>query len=91
MTVEPRSTDDEIAMNLRLLRTPIGAPWSGRTRYAAAMFFHQRGDMSDEALEVFRVLSRLDSEDPARLLRASGVDMSSFELGLLRAGSVGHR
>ena len=61
--------DEETRRNWNLIRTPAGVEWSGRTRYAAAMAFHQRGEMSAEVLEVYRICSRLDSEDPLSVLR----------------------
>lgn len=53
----------------RMINTPIGEAWSGRTRYAAAMTFHQAGQMSAEALEIYRITSRLDGEDPLGVLK----------------------
>lgn len=45
-----------------------GARHSGRARYAAAMSLYQRGELSSEALEVYRICSLLDDQDPAPLL-----------------------
>ncbi|MCA0432997.1 MAG: hypothetical protein LCH46_07005 [Proteobacteria bacterium] len=59
-------------MQLALLHAPLGGEGSGRVRYAAAMYFRMAGEISDEALEVYRILSRLDAEDPAPLLRQLG-------------------
>ena len=61
--------DEETLENWTLIRTPPGTEWSGRTRYAAAMFFFQNGEMSAEVLEVYRICSRLDDEDPLDVLR----------------------
>ena len=61
--------DEETLENWTLIRTPPGTEWSGRTRYAAAMFFFQKGEMSAEVLEVYRICSRLDDEDPLDVLR----------------------
>ncbi|MDG4903588.1 MULTISPECIES: hypothetical protein [unclassified Mesorhizobium] len=47
--------------------------WSGRTRYAAAMFFFKRGEMDAETLEVYRICARLDHEDPLPIIRDRGV------------------
>jgi hypothetical protein len=66
-----RSLSDDEA--LAQLLTPIGVPGSGRQRYAAAMHFNRKGQMSDAALEVFRILSPLDAENPAGLLQARGL------------------
>lgn len=50
------------------LYAPLGLPGSGRRRYAAAMALRQAGQLSDLALEAFRVCSPLDHEDPSGLL-----------------------
>ncbi|PWW04057.1 hypothetical protein DFR52_101747 [Hoeflea marina] len=52
-----------------LVATPPGGEWSGRARYAAAMYFYQRGEMPAEVLEVYRISSRLDAEDAVDVLR----------------------
>ena len=57
--------DDEVRENWMLVNTPLGEEWSGRTRYAAAMFFHKRGEMSAEALEVYRHLLAPRPSGPA--------------------------
>jgi hypothetical protein len=66
--------DQETAEQWALVNTPLGEPWSGRTRYAAAMYFYKRGELSAEALEVYRLCSRLDLEDPLPIIRERGVD-----------------
>jgi hypothetical protein len=65
--------DAEAAENWVLVNTPLGEPWSGRARYAAAMFFYQRGDMDAGTLEVYRICSRLDSEDPLPIIHERGI------------------
>lgn len=47
---------------------PLGLPGSGRHRYAAAMTLFQAGLISEAALEVYRICSPLDAQDPASLL-----------------------
>ena len=59
----------EAEENWRLIKTPLGEPWSGRARYAAAMYFHKAGLMDSSVLEIYRALSRLDDEDPVTALR----------------------
>ncbi|WP_043625273.1 hypothetical protein [Ensifer sp. ZNC0028] len=61
--------DDEEKRHWEMIRLPVGTEWSGRARYAAAMFFYQHGLMDAETLEVYRICSRLDAEDPAAVLR----------------------
>ena len=46
---------------------------AGLIRYAAAMYFHSRGLVSAEALEVYRICSPLDHEDLFALLEARGL------------------
>lgn len=78
MTDKFPATNEEIAENLRLIRTPVGQPWSGRTRYAAAMFLYQAGLMGGDALEVYRILSRLDHEDPEAALKTIGMSVDGI-------------
>lgn len=61
--------DDETKQHWEMIKLPVGAEWSGRARYAAAVFFYQQGLMNAETLEVYRICSRLDAEDPAAVLR----------------------
>lgn len=55
------------------LETPPGGENSGRVRYAAAMHFFQRGMLSRQALEVYRVCAKLDAEDPRASLSQLGL------------------
>ena len=58
----------EFQRQLGYLHISVGVPGSGRVRYAAAMYFHGLGQLSDGALEVYRVLSSRDGADPHLLL-----------------------
>ncbi|MFZ1660937.1 MAG: dimethylsulfonioproprionate lyase family protein [Paracoccaceae bacterium] len=69
--ITPVTPDDFRA--LEDLRAPCGQPGSGRVRYAAAMYFNRSRRLSDAALEVFRICSPLDHEDPAGLLTTRGL------------------
>jgi hypothetical protein len=71
--------DTETAEQWALVTTPLGEPWSGRTRYAAAMYFHKRSELSAEALEVYRLCSRRDSEDPLPIIRERGAGKEWLE------------
>ncbi|PWJ84906.1 hypothetical protein C7441_104174 [Pseudaminobacter salicylatoxidans] len=79
--------DAEFAEQWRLINTPLGEEWSGRTRYAAAMYFHKRGDMDAEVLEIYRTCSRLDSQDPLPIIRDRGVGKDW--LGRMEKGKQG--
>lgn len=79
--------DAEFAEHWQLINTPLGKEWSGRTRYAAAMYFHKRGDMDAETLEVYRICSRLDSQDPLPIIRDHGVGKDW--LGRMEKGKQG--
>jgi len=79
--------DAEFAEQWRLINTPLGEEWSGRTRYAAAMYFHKRGDMDAEVLEVYRICSRLDSQDPLPIIHDRGVGKDW--LGRMEKGKQG--
>ena len=65
--------DTETQEQWELVNTPLGEPWSGRARYAAAMYFYKQGELPPEALEVYRLCSRLDGEDPLSIMRDRGV------------------
>lgn len=71
--------DAEAAEQWALVNTPLGEPWSGRTRYAAAMYFYKRGELSAEALEVYRLCARLDTKDPRPIIRERGVGKGWLE------------
>jgi hypothetical protein len=62
--------DDEERRNWHLILTPAGEAWSGRTRYAAAMYFFEKGEMSADVLEIYRICARLDGEDAVDALEA---------------------
>lgn len=62
--------DEETRAQWRLLLTPAGDAWSGRARYAAAMYFYQKGEMTPQVLEIYRICSRLDHEDAVDALKA---------------------
>jgi len=65
--------DAEALEQWELVNTPLGETWSGRTRYAAAMYFYKRGELTSEVLEVYRLCARLDREDPLAIIRVRGV------------------
>ena len=61
---------DEDRDNWALILTPVGEEWSGRARYAAAMYFYRKNEMSAEVLEIYRICSRIDHEDAVDALKA---------------------
>jgi hypothetical protein len=67
------SADDIEREQWALINTPLGQEWSGRTRYAAAMYFNRRREMDAETLEIYRICSRLDWEDPLAILRSHSI------------------
>ncbi|TIT00924.1 MAG: hypothetical protein E5W72_24180 [Mesorhizobium sp.] len=70
---DKHDVDAEASEQWELVNTPLGEKWSGRTRYAAAMFFYKRGEMSAETLEVYRICARLDATDPLPIIRDRGI------------------
>lgn len=67
MTAEDRA--------LAALATPVGAEGSGRVRYGGAMALYAAGRIGAEVLEVYRICSPLDGEDPQALLAARGLSL----------------
>ena len=63
------------------LSTAIGQPGSGKVRYGAAMYFYARGDMPADMLEIYRLCSKLDREDPIKVARFEGIPVPPFVLG----------
>lgn len=53
-------TSDEDFTQLELLHAPLGEPGSGRTRYAAAMYFHRQDLLDDVTLESYRIACKED-------------------------------
>jgi Mor family transcriptional regulator len=84
--------DGETRENWQLILTPTGGEWSGRARYAAAMYFFKLGEMTAEVLEIYRICSRLDNEDAVDALKAykmgeewiAKVEKARVELGQIR-------
>nr|WP_284739304.1 hypothetical protein [Rhizobium sp. CG5] len=70
-----------------MVTLPCGIEWSGRARYAAAMYFYWRGEMDAQTLEIYRYLARLDAEDPADVLRRYKI--GADWLDRLKRGSLG--
>ena len=51
---------------------PLGGKGSGRARYAAAMELYQAGKISQQVLEIYRISSGLDGQDPEPMLAKTG-------------------
>ncbi|MHA6685919.1 hypothetical protein [Mesorhizobium sp. A556] len=73
------SDEADLAEQWALVNTPLGEAWSGRTRYAAAMYFYKRSEMDAETLEVYRLSARLDGQDPLPIIRDRGVGKQWLE------------
>ena len=63
------------------LNAPIGLPGSGRVRYGAAMELWRLGQISAEALEVYRIASAHDRRDPRIMLREAGLPAPPMPAG----------
>lgn len=60
---------------LAALAAPLGVEGSGRVRYGAAMALYAAGQIGPEELEIFRICSPLDAEDPRALLLTRGLTL----------------
>ena len=65
-----------------LLLSDVGPKGSGAARYAAAMYFYMRGEMSEQMLEIYRRCSKFDNEDALDLARHEGVRIPSVSNAL---------
>lgn len=74
-----------VARALAQLSAPLGQPGSGRLRYASAMTLYQNGRLSAEALEVYRICSPRDGEDPVKLLKMRGLSREVLAAGTASA------
>tara|TARA_B100001057_G_C22759316_1_gene915090 strand:+ start:810 stop:1022 length:213 start_codon:yes stop_codon:yes gene_type:complete len=52
------------------LNTPININKSGYIRYGAAMYFFNKGLISEETLEVYRICCKFDHYNPKDLLKS---------------------
>lgn len=60
---------------LTLLHTSLGQPGSGRVRYGAAMALYREGQITAEVLEVYRVASAHDGQDPVAICAERGLPL----------------
>ena len=70
---------------IALLHTAPGLKGSGRLRYGAAMHLHARGLLPDQALELYRIVSPHDGDDPSALLAENGLLDSVPPVGIVTA------
>ncbi len=69
----------EFNQHRKLLDTAVGGKGSGAARYAAAMFFYNKGLIGTDMLEIYRRCSKFDKEDPIDLARFEGVSLLSID------------
>lgn len=72
---------------LAALAVPPGVPGSGRLRYGAAMTLWREGLIGPEVLEVYRIASPRDAEDPEPLLAGAGLALPGTEIAALAAAA----
>ena len=75
---DPLKPISEFERQIDFLHAEIGVPGSGAVRYAAAMYFHKEKSMPHKMLEIYRICSKFDQEDPLDLAKFEGVDIPSF-------------
>ncbi len=67
------SESDSVVDQWKLLHTAVGEPGSGYIRYAAAMYFYKLGRLSGDLLEVYRICSKFDFDDPVERAKQEGI------------------
>ncbi|MGY9011811.1 MAG: hypothetical protein ACKVLN_06345 [Rhodobacterales bacterium] len=65
----------EFERQISLLMADVGVPGSGAVRYAAAMYFHKEKSMPHNMLEIYRICSKFDQEDPLVVAKFEGVEI----------------
>ncbi len=63
--------NSEDQLQYQLLNSTSAATDGGQVRYAAAMYFYNRGMIGEKALEVFRGLAKEPTADPRKVLAAA--------------------
>lgn len=63
---------------------PVGERGSGAARYAAAMYFYNEGTLSSGMLEVYRMCSKFDAEDPISVAVYEGISVPDFVLATMQ-------
>ncbi len=72
MNIQPKLPEEDIQKVL--LNTPVGQPGSGAARYGAAMYFYKREMLSARMLEVYRMCSKFDRDDPIKVAAYEGIE-----------------
>ena len=62
---------NEKKIQQELLNSKLGVSGSGYIRYGAAMYFYNKGILSEAMLEIYRRCCKFDNEDP--------IDLAEFE------------
>lgn len=63
------------------LTMAIGVTGSGAVRYAAAMYFYNRLQLSDDLLEIYRRCCKFDAENPCDLAVFEGLTLPKLLQG----------
>jgi hypothetical protein len=66
-----------------LLLTDVGGDGSGAVRYAAAMYFYNLEMIPAGLLEIYRMCSKFDHEDPIGVAEFEGIALPISDKGLL--------
>ena len=61
-----KTKDDFI--QYEFLNTPLKIKKSGYIRYGAAMYFYNKGYISEDTLEIFRICCKFDHFNPKELM-----------------------
>lgn len=70
---------------LAALAMPPGVPGSGRQRYGAAMTLWREGLIAHQVLEVYRIASAMDAQDPVPMLAEAGLPRPGTEIAAMVA------
>ncbi|HAB38799.1 MAG TPA: hypothetical protein DCE52_12520 [Rhodobacteraceae bacterium] len=77
--IRKQSSSSEISVQRELLFTSVGIKGSGAMRYGAAMFLYNVGLVNKDMLEIYRICSKYDHENPLELAMSQGITLPNLD------------
>ena len=78
--IRKQPSSSEISIQRELLFTSVGIKGSGAIRYGAAMFLYNVGLVNKDMLDIYRICSKYDHENPRDLAQHEGVTLPNLDI-----------